>query len=219
MVVCNTGFLDLRALRSSPHALPAGILKGEQKWWFATQDSLTLVLLAPTLTPSLQVFLRVNTFNQTYEVGCWSAAGDTTCLASSKLPASDYKTWVHLAGVYDGTNWYIYRNGVLAGQNRGRFGSLSVEGAEWAIGSKGGGGDRHFQGSIAFVSLWKAARTQAEISEGMHKERDGDEEGLVGHWPLDDGGGTDVRDAVGDSDGSIQVRSHCLSGRLVSCPL
>ncbi len=153
-----------------------------------------------------QVFLRLNQFHQTYEVGCWTAAGDTTCLASYQIPKDDYKTWIHLAGVYDGTQWLLYRNGELVGQSPGKFGSLRVAGSEWAIGSKGGGGDRFFQGSIAFVSIWNVARSAQEIAEGMPSERDGDEHGLLGHWPLDDGRGVNARDVMGENDGQLQVR-------------
>ena len=157
-----------------------------------------------------QVFLRLNQFHQTYEVGCWTTVGDVTCSASYKIPKSDYKTWVHLAGVYDGSQWLLYRNGELVGQSTGKFGALPVRGSEWAIGSKGGGGDRYFQGSIAYVSIWNVARTAEEIAEGMSSEREGDEQGLLGHWPLDDGRGTNARDVVGDHDGQLQVRKSCL---------
>lgn len=150
-----------------------------------------------------EVFLRANVFNQCYEVGCWMASGDVNCLASCEIPPGDYRSWVHLAGVYDGKSWLIYRNGVLCGQAEGRLGALRVEGSEWSIGAKGGGGDRQWKGGIAFVSIWGVARTQEEIAGGLAYEREGDEEGLLGHWPVDDGRGENAREVVKDCDGAI----------------
>ena len=93
---------------------------------------------------------------------------------------------------------------MLSGQGDGRLGSLRVEGSEWSIGAQGGGGDRQFKGGIAYVSIWGVARTAAQILKGMKSERDGDEQGLLGHWPLDDGRGKSAREVVKDNDGSLK---------------
>ena len=44
--------------------------------------------------------------------------GDRPGVAVDRCRPSDLNTWVHLAGVYDGTAWHLYRNGVLAGDRR-----------------------------------------------------------------------------------------------------
>lgn len=160
-----------------------------------------------------EVFLRANAFNQCYEVGCWMARGDVNCLASCKIPPGDYKTWVHIAGVYDGKSWLIYRNGSLCGQADARLGALRVEGSEWSIGAKGGGGDRQWKGGIAFASIWRVARSQTEIASTLVSELEGDEDGLVGHWPLDDGRGANAREVVSDGDGA--VKGSCTWGPAV----
>ena len=56
-----------------------------------------------------EVFLRANLYHKTYEVGCWMASGDVNCLAKCNIPSEDFKKWVHIAGVYDGKKWLIYR--------------------------------------------------------------------------------------------------------------
>ncbi len=59
--------------------------------------------------------------------------------------------------------------------------------APWAIGARGGGGERVFDGDIAEVRLWKVARTPDQIREDMRREPKADAEGLVGSWPLSEG--------------------------------
>eukprot|EP00961_Rhodomonas_salina_P159824 2152476-Rhodomonas_salina.2 len=46
-----------------------------------------------------------------YEVGCWDGATDKTVQAAFKIPASDFGVWVHIAGVYDGQCWKLFRYG------------------------------------------------------------------------------------------------------------
>jgi VCBS repeat-containing protein len=45
-------------------------------------------------------------------------------------------------------------------------------------------------GSIAEVRVWNVARSGAEIAASMSSTLTGDETGLVGYWPLNDGSGT-----------------------------
>ena len=46
-----------------------------------------------------------------------------------------------------------------------------------------------FEGSIREVRVWDTARTAEEIQEGMSRALEGDEEGLVGYWPFNEGSG------------------------------
>jgi len=47
-----------------------------------------------------------------YEVGTWTGANDSTFMASAKIVPGDFGKWVHLAGVFDGQCWCLYRNGL-----------------------------------------------------------------------------------------------------------
>jgi len=62
-----------------------------------------------------EVFLRVNLFSMEYEVGTWIGSTDSTYMASAKIGISDFGKWIHLAGVFDGASWRLYRNGHLVG--------------------------------------------------------------------------------------------------------
>jgi polyhydroxybutyrate depolymerase len=51
------------------------------------------------------------------------------------IPAGDKDTWVQLAGVFDGGNWRLYRNGVQVGSSVSGQGASPVN-APWAIGDR-----------------------------------------------------------------------------------
>ena len=151
-----------------------------------------------------EVFLRINIFSQQYEIGCWVGATDATHMAAFKIPDEDSGAWVHLAGTYDGEAWNLYRNGVLVAHTKAGLGAVKVAGAEWAVGAKGGGGDRYFQGCVACVHLWGRARSREEISSTMKTGPTGSEDGLLRYWPMNDGGGKSVGEEVSGEDGSIK---------------
>jgi hypothetical protein len=155
-----------------------------------------------------EVFLRINLFTQQYEVGCWIGSSDRTCMAACQIPEEDSGRWVHLAGTFDGSAWNLYRNGELAAHQKAEVGAVRVAGAEWAIGAKGGGGDRFWHGCIACVHLWNRARSQDEIATTARDSPTGNEVGLLRHWPMNDGGGKSVSEEVGGEDG--QVKGGCV---------
>ena len=63
--------------------------------------------------PAGEVVLRIQ--NGSYYVGAYDGHDHGV---AAPMPATDRKTWVHLAGVYDGSAWRLYRNGVLVGKRR-----------------------------------------------------------------------------------------------------
>lgn len=54
--------------------------------------------------------------------------------------------------------------------------------------------DCFFKGAIAEVRLWDHTRTLTEIRQDMYHSLTGNETGLVGYWPLDDGEGEQASD-------------------------
>jgi hypothetical protein len=123
-----------------------------------------------------------------------------------EMPAADLGRWVHLAGVYDGSFWRLYRNGEMLAESPNRFGA-GVGEAEWAIGSAGGGQSNFFQGGIDEVRLWQVARTESQIRAAMDTTLTGAEAGLRGYWRLDEGHGEAARDlapAGGKASGTLR---------------
>ena len=148
-----------------------------------------------TTNPTGEVFLRILFGN--YQAGS-NAEGKTFGATSGSMPLQDLNRWVHVAGVSDGEKWRIYRNGELLSESpQAQGGAFSIN-ARWAIGAKGGGGERAFNGNIRDVRIWSVARTQAQIREDMNNPPDKDAEGLAGYWPLNEGRGSRVVDHSGN---------------------
>lgn len=141
-----------------------------------------------TLSPPGELLLRIN--NGSYQFGAWNGTDFST---SVPVPPSDVGTWVHLAGVYDGSQWRLYRNGEQVASTPSNTGVFHIE-APWAIGARGGGTERFFLGDIRDVSIWDIARTQEEIRKDMKQVPRKDTPGLMSYWPLSEGQGVIVRD-------------------------
>jgi len=100
--------------------------------------------------------------------------------------------WHHVAGTVDGQNsTKLYVDGVLRESSHGN--PLPAELSGIAIGARLGGGDR-LKGDIDEVSIWNRALSQAEIQANMNKSLTGNEGGLVGYWPFEEGSGTTTAD-------------------------
>ena len=82
--------------------------------------------------------------------------------AKSAIPAGDLNTWVHLTGQHDGTTWRLFRNGVQVAQSVDSVGCILV-GDNWAVGARGTGTERFFQGGIDDVMVWNRALSTTEI--------------------------------------------------------
>jgi len=142
-----------------------------------------------TNNPPGELLLRIA--GGQYQAGSWNG---TSFVASAPIPPEDLGRWVHLAGVYDGTAWRLYRNGQELASVPSTTGVLPVN-TGWAIGARGGTSERFFHGDIAQVHLWRVARTPAQIREDMHGPPEGDEQGLVASWSLGEGRGNLARDS------------------------
>jgi len=145
----------------------------------ATQGSLGDVIAhGVNDTGNAEVALRLNG-TTTYQVSSWDGINSYGVTVS--IPSQDLGngSWVHLVGTYDGANWNLYRNGVLAASAPAGTGSLLVNNANWAIGARGrwkyaagyplNGLDRQFQGSVDEVAIYDHAltpdRVQAHYAE------------------------------------------------------
>jgi hypothetical protein len=55
-----------------------------------------------------------------------------------------------------------------------------------------------YDGLIAEVRIWNVARTGAQLADAMNSRLTGDETGLVGYWPFDEGSGQTLGDETGN---------------------
>ncbi|MBD2112833.1 MULTISPECIES: LamG domain-containing protein [Cyanophyceae] len=133
-----------------------------------------------------QVFLRIN--EGRYEAGSHNGTDHKVAIV---MPAADRtgNAWVHLAGVYDGTHWRLYRNGIALGEQADAIGAIPID-ADWGLGAHPNPSDRVriLTGAIAEARIWQRGRTQTEIAVDMTRELSGNETDLVGCWRFDDFG-------------------------------
>ena len=144
----------------------------------ATDGLRDIVAHGYTLTPPAEVYLRIS--NGNYQIGSYDG---TDHVAAAPVPAGDVGTWVHLAGVYDGSAWHLYRNGSLLVSNTAPVGAVAVGGG-WTIGGSQAS-DRPFLGDIDEVRIWNAPRSAASIAAGLNTPLDGTEPSLAGVWRYD----------------------------------
>ncbi len=113
--------------------------------------------------------------------------------------------WVHLAGVYTGTNSYIYVNGNLSagtqtGSTNGTVGNpdqnLYFAYEYWIA-------PDFMKVTLDEIRIWDDVRTQTEIQNNMYNELTGNEQGLVGYWKLNENGGVTAFDSKGNNDGTL----------------
>jgi hypothetical protein len=62
---------------------------------------------------------------------------------------------------------------------------------------------QNWNGIIYNLSIWKKAKTAAEVKESMYQRLHGDEAGLVACWFIDEGSGTTVKELTGKHNGTI----------------
>lgn len=113
--------------------------------------------------------------------------------------------WMHLAMTYNNTALKLIRNGTeVASVNY--TGDMDTDGNSVVIGSAPKIGPFAFGGLISDVRLWNIARSAATINAQKSQRLVGNESGLVGYWPLNEGHGRVAASLVGSpgKDGASQ---------------
>ncbi|MCU0546308.1 MAG: LamG domain-containing protein [Oscillatoriaceae cyanobacterium Prado104] len=112
---------------------------------------------------------------------------------ANTLPLNE---WHHVAGVYDGQQMRVYIDGVQKITQAVASPSISYnpENNLHIGGYKDDDEAYYFRGKISEVRLWNVARSPEEIQKNMSCRLTGNEPGLVGYWPLNEGSGNTVSD-------------------------
>ncbi len=102
-------------------------------------------------------------------------------------------TWTHVCATYDGSTMKLYINGELSGKPvPSKIKINTTYPLRIGTGATEGRPNYFFNGQITEVSIWNTVRSPEEIKLSMNQRLRGDEPGLVGYWPLNEGTGTTV---------------------------
>jgi hypothetical protein len=126
--------------------------------------------------------------------GC-SAFGGATALAADQ--------WTHIAGTWSSAPTgrpRLYLNGTQVTVSACTAEVSSIL-AELVFGTGPAGS---FSGHIDEIRLWNVERTGPDLTATMNRRLLGDEPGLIGYWPLDEGAGDTAGDAtLNNNDGRL----------------
>ncbi len=110
--------------------------------------------------------------------------------------------WTHLAATFDGTKVIIYRNG-SAIDSADAMGNIEWMGApdNFTLGNFSKDGTiGYFDGMIDEIRLWNVIRSEVQIKASKEISLNGDETGLIGYWPIDNGSGSAIADLSSNSN-------------------
>jgi hypothetical protein len=141
-------------------------------------------------------FLRISSGE--YQVGSWNG---NNALAQVAIPTGDIGHWVNLAGVYNGSEWILYRDGVqVATSGATTQGALPVSSTDWTIGAGVNGSQRYFQGQIDDVGIWNVGLSASAVKSAMATGPTAAGSGLVAYYPFNETGGNTAIDATGNGN-------------------
>ncbi|MDB6023426.1 MAG: Laminin sub domain 2, partial [Pedosphaera sp.] len=118
--------------------------------------------------------------------------------------------WHHAALTVDGNGGKVYLDGVLIGSSAWTGGTPGAPTSSnpMFIG-KYPALNYFLQGQVDEVTVWNRSLGAAELNYVKHRQLNGNEDGVVGLWHLDEGSGTTLNDATG----------HIAAGALVNNPI
>jgi hypothetical protein len=139
----------------------------------------------------------------------------------------DFNQWQHLAFTYDGSNIYLYKNGVLVSSTPANgvitqiSQSFKVGALDWGVTGF------YMNGSLDEIRLWNITLSPSTISNWMCNEittLHPNYNNLAGYWRLNEGVGTTTADlSLNGNNGTLmglvqwQVTTSCFSNAVQGC--
>lgn len=114
--------------------------------------------------------------------------------------------WTHVAMSYRRSDGFIrfFVNGRSLSVERYSADIRDTTGEPLYLGFNPSGGDEHSIGSVDELRIWDHARTDIEIAGDWRTRLTGNEAGLVGYWPMDEGHGSVIHDrSPSGNDGTL----------------
>jgi len=138
-------------------------------------------------------------------VGSWTPNSGGGTVVATKV---EYEKWIHIAGVYNGTELKLFINGSYKDQVDFIASEEEMEALQ-AKGDLGIGamlGKYAFDGYVDECRLWDCARTEEEIKENMNKPMEYHTQHLLGQWTFNEGAGEVIVDSSGHKNHALFER-------------
>jgi len=121
-------------------------------------------------------------------------SGGTNANITATVATVPIGSWVHVAFVYDGTNGFLYQDGVEVGSGNLTTVNTPSWGENLMIGERVAGGSIPFEGKIDEVSIWDVALTAQEITDYACISDPASIPNLLAYYNFNDGTGTILTD-------------------------
>ena len=166
---------------------------------------------------------RLNLYSDTGKVMFDASRVNDYGTAPKTNTAVPLNQWTFVAGVYDGTNEYLYMNGVKQTENRTTYAGTVLASIGYGIGSGKLGGNEHWIGMLDDIRIYNYARTSSQIIEDMnagHPTPGSPIGSAVGEWKFEEGfGDTAHNTGNGGSLLNGNLGSGTCPGFFINCPL
>jgi hypothetical protein len=152
-------------------------------------------------------YIVIGDWADTTSITAWAAGLDPHTIGSSLFDTTD--TWYHIAFVYDGTNQYLYINGIIDQviPTTGTVYFDTTYNSGLVIGARYNQALQYVEGRIDEVRLWNIARSQIEIQNSMNSLLAGNEEGLLAYYQFEDGPGSDTATDITGNGNTLSLNN------------
>jgi len=130
--------------------------------------------------------LAISSSEQVYFYKGYGSAGNYNNQAWSTTQYINMNQWYHLAMSWEGSSLKLYVNGELTWEASNADSSPIPADLNYPFefGRRVGDNNSYLKGRLAEARVWNIARSLEDIRENMYLSLVGNEEGLVGYWPL-----------------------------------
>ena len=149
----------------------------------------------------LGIDLNTNTLAADFEEGASGANPSANHPVSGSTTIAADGSWHHAAATYDGTDWFLYLDGVQDGTASPGQPANAATNVPTVVGSSLNTGltpAGYFAGVIDEVRIWNVARSQGQIQADKDSEISSGT-GLLGAWHLNEGTGSSLADSSTNS--------------------